>query len=139
MRWQFIRVKNYIACVELWVGEDFEMIAIEVKRRDPNIKWKTVGIYTAPNGNIRVLERLANYLGNPKKCSIIGGDLNLPYTDWNGRVDYTSGGQASVNSLVWEHGYTQVVQNSTWSGQKPCLHHVALFKGLVTTGGYYWK
>jgi hypothetical protein len=24
-------VKNYIACVELWAGEDFEVIAVEVK------------------------------------------------------------------------------------------------------------
>ncbi|PNF14499.1 hypothetical protein B7P43_G16033 [Cryptotermes secundus] len=31
----FICVKNYIAWVELWVDEDFEMIAVEVKGRDP--------------------------------------------------------------------------------------------------------
>jgi hypothetical protein len=37
----FIWVKNYIACEKLWVDEDFEMIAIEVKDRDPNFKGKS--------------------------------------------------------------------------------------------------
>jgi hypothetical protein len=95
------------------VDEEFEMIAVEVKGRDPKIKWEIVGIYRAPNEDMRSLERLADYLGKPTKCSIIGGDLNLPYTDWNGRVDCNSGGQTAVNSLVWEHGYTQIVQNPT--------------------------
>jgi hypothetical protein len=31
----FICVKNLIACTELWVDEDFEMITVEVKGIDP--------------------------------------------------------------------------------------------------------
>jgi hypothetical protein len=31
----FICVKNHIDCVELWVDEDFEMITVEVKGKDP--------------------------------------------------------------------------------------------------------
>jgi hypothetical protein len=31
----FICVKNYIACMGLWLEEDFEMITVEVKNRDP--------------------------------------------------------------------------------------------------------
>ena len=31
----FICVKNIIASTELWVDEDFEMIAVEVKGMDP--------------------------------------------------------------------------------------------------------
>jgi hypothetical protein len=31
----FTCAKNYIACVELFVDEEFEMIAVEVKGRDP--------------------------------------------------------------------------------------------------------
>ena len=44
-----IYVKNYIDCRELWADEDFEMIAIEVKGRDPKFIWEIVGIYIAPN------------------------------------------------------------------------------------------
>jgi hypothetical protein len=62
---------------------------------------------------MRVIERLVartDYLGNYTKRSTIGGDLNLPYADWNGNVERTSGSQAFVNRLVWENGYTQVVR-----------------------------
>jgi hypothetical protein len=31
----FICIKNNIACMELWVDENFEMTAVEVKGRDP--------------------------------------------------------------------------------------------------------
>jgi hypothetical protein len=44
----FICVKNYTACAELWVDEDFEMIAVEVKGRDHTFAWEIVGIYRAP-------------------------------------------------------------------------------------------
>jgi len=57
------------------------MIAIEVKSRDPKFTWEIVGIYRAPNDDMRVMERLAartGYTGNSTKRSIIGGDLNLP-------------------------------------------------------------
>jgi hypothetical protein len=38
---------------------------------------------------------------------------NLPYADWNGTVECTTGGQESVNKLVWESEYTQLVRNQT--------------------------
>ena len=108
----FICVKNYIYCRELWPDEDFEMIAVEVKGRDPKFTWQIVGIYGAPNENMRVIERLAartGYTGSSTKRSIIGSDLNLPYADWNGNAGGDSGTQALINSLVWENGYSQVV------------------------------
>ena len=55
----FIYVQNYIDCRELWADEGFEMIAIEVKGRDPKFTWEIVGIYRAPNEDLRVMERLA--------------------------------------------------------------------------------
>jgi hypothetical protein len=112
----FICVKNYIACVELWVDEDFEMMAVEVKCRGPMLKWQIVVIYRAPNEDMRVIERLAarpDYLGNSTKRSTIGGDLNLPYADWNGNAERNSGNHAFVNRLVWENAYTQVVDSPT--------------------------
>ena len=97
----FICVKNYIDCRELWTDEDFEMIAVEVKGRDPKFTWEIVGIYRAPNEDMRVVERLvARTTGNYTKRSIIAGDLNLPYADWNGNAGGNSGAQALINSLV---------------------------------------
>jgi hypothetical protein len=55
--------------------------------------WEIVGIYRAPNEDIRVIERLASrtgFLGNSIKRSIIGGDLNLPQIDWKGIAEGTS-------------------------------------------------
>ncbi|PNF22858.1 hypothetical protein B7P43_G16578, partial [Cryptotermes secundus] len=89
----FICVKNYIACMELWVDEHFEMIAVEVKGRDPKCTWEIEGIYRAPNEDMRVIERLAaraDTLGNFTKSSIIVGDLNFP----------TPIGMITCNSLV---------------------------------------
>ena len=40
-------------------------------------------------------------------------DLNLPYADWNGNAVGNSGTQALINSLVWENGYSQVVDSPT--------------------------
>ncbi|KDR16512.1 hypothetical protein L798_09946 [Zootermopsis nevadensis] len=48
----FICVKNYIPCAELWVDEDFEMLAVEAKGRDPKFTWDIIGIYRAPNEDI---------------------------------------------------------------------------------------
>jgi len=114
----FICVKNYIDCRELWTDEDFEMVAIEVKGRDPKFTWEIVGIYRAPNDDMRVMEILAvrtDYAGNSTKRSIIerGGDLNLLYADWNGNAGCNSGTRAFINSLVWENGFTQVVDSPT--------------------------
>ena len=107
----FICVKNYIDCRELWTDDDFEMIAVEVKGRDPKFTWEIVGTYRAPNEDMRVIERLAarsGCAGNSTKRSVIGSDLNLPYADWNGNAGGNSGTQALINSLVWENGYSQV-------------------------------
>jgi hypothetical protein len=65
---------------------------------------------------MRVIETLAartDYLGNSTTRNIIGGDLNFPYADWNGNAECNSGNQAFVYRLVWENGYTQVVDSPT--------------------------
>jgi hypothetical protein len=112
----FICIKNVIDCRELRTGEDFEMIVVELKGKDPEFTWEIVGIYRAPNEDMRVIERLAartGFTGNSTKRSIIGGDLNLPYTDWNVNAGGNSGTQALANSSVWENGYSQVVDSPT--------------------------
>jgi len=70
------------------------MTAIEVKGRNPEFTWEIVGIYRAPKDDMRVMERLAartGYTGNSIKRNITGGDLNLPYVDWNGNAGCNSG------------------------------------------------
>ena len=79
------------------------MTAVEVKGRDPKITWEIVGIYRAPNEDMRVLEKLADrtgYMGSTTKRSITGGDLNLPYADWNGHAEKSRGTQVFVNRLI---------------------------------------
>jgi len=100
----FICVKNYVDCRELWTDEDFEMMAVEIKGGNPKFAWEVVRVYRAPNEDMRVIEGLAartGFAGNSTKRSIIGGDLNLPYADWNGNAGGNSGTQALINSLVW--------------------------------------
>jgi len=90
------------------------MIAVEVKGGNPKFSWEVVEVYRAPNEDMRVLERLAaqnGFTGNSTKRSIIGGDLNLPYADWNGNAGGNSGTQAHINSLVRENGYSQVIDS----------------------------
>jgi hypothetical protein len=80
----FICFKNYIDCRVLWTDEVFEIIAVEVKSRNPKFTWEVVGVYRAPNEDMRAIERLVARTGftvNYTKRSIIGGDLNLPYAD----------------------------------------------------------
>jgi len=92
------------------------MITVEVKGRDPKFTWEIVRIYRAPNEDMQVIERLASrtdYIGNSTKHSIIGSDLNLPYAIWNGNAFGNSGTRAHINSLVWEIGYSQVVDSPT--------------------------
>jgi hypothetical protein len=77
----FICVKNHIVCRELWTDDEFEMIAVEVKSRNQKVTWEIVGMYRAPNEEIRGLEKLlarTGYTSNSAKRSIIEGDLNLP-------------------------------------------------------------
>jgi len=75
-----------------------------------------LGIYRAPYEGMELLEQLADwtrYMGRTTKGSIIGGDLNLPYADWNGHAEKSRGTQLFLNRLVWENGYTQVVNSPT--------------------------
>jgi hypothetical protein len=51
----FMCVKNIIASTELWVGDDFEMIAVEVKGIDPKYTWEIIDIYRAQNDDTRML------------------------------------------------------------------------------------
>ena len=86
----FICVKNYITCAELWVHEVYETITVDVKGRDLKNTWEIVGIYRSPNEDMRVLEKLADWTRYSRRTtmrSITGGDLNLPYADWNGLVE----------------------------------------------------
>jgi len=72
--------------------------------------WEIVGIYRAPNEDMRLLEKLADqtgYMERTKKRSIIGGDINLSH------AEKSRGTQVFLNRLVWEHSYTQVVNSPT--------------------------
>jgi len=94
-------------------------------------------VYRATNEDMRVIERLAapsEFTGNSTNCSIIGGDLNLPYADWNGNAGGNSGIQALINNLVWENGYSQVIENPI---QGDALLDVYLFRpeSSVTSSG----
>ena len=117
----FICIKNNIDCSELWVDDDFKIIAVEVEGTDPKYTWEIAGIYRAQNEDIRVIERLATqtgFLGNSMKHSIIGGQLNLPNAGWKGVMEATSVTQTFINRLVWENGYTQMDGKATW--RIPC-------------------
>jgi len=59
----FICVKNNVACSELWVDDEFEILAVEVKDSDPQCTWEIAGIYRAPKEDIRVMEKLAAPIG----------------------------------------------------------------------------
>jgi hypothetical protein len=103
----FICIKNNIDCRVLWTDEVFELIAVEVEGGNPKFSWEVVGVYRSPNEDMRDIGRLADrtgFSGNSTNRSIIGGDLNLPYADWNGNAGGNSGAQALINSLVWENG-----------------------------------
>jgi hypothetical protein len=60
-----ICVKNCTACAELWVDENFEMIAVEVNGADPKYTWEIVGIYRAPYEDLRVIREI----GSPNRIS----------------------------------------------------------------------
>jgi len=92
------------------------MIAVEVKVGNPKFAWEFVGVYRAPNEDMRVIEMLTARTGfplNSTKPSIIGGDLNLPYADWIRNAVGNSGSQALMNNLVWENGYSQAIDSRT--------------------------
>jgi hypothetical protein len=100
----------------LWVDEDFEMRAVEVKGTDPKYTWEITGMYRATNGDMLAVEILAAHTlatRNLTKRIITGGDLNLPQASWNGDAEKASGFQAFVNNLVWDNAYNQVVSGPT--------------------------
>jgi uncharacterized Zn-finger protein len=135
--WWCVCVKNNIACSKLWVDDDFEITAVEVKGNDPKCTWEITGIYRAPNEDIRVIERLAartRFLGNSMKWSIIGGDLNLPQVDWKGIVGGASLTQAFINRLVWDDGYTQVVAKPTRGNSLLDVYLIQLKSTLISCG-----
>jgi hypothetical protein len=112
----FICVKNITASTELWVDEDFEMIAVELKGMDRKYAWGIIVFYRSPNEDMLAIERLAARTlttRNLTKRSIVGGDLNLPQENWKGDAEKASRFQACVNNLVWDSGYTQVVSGTT--------------------------
>lgn len=112
----FICVKNHFVCRELWTDDEFEMLAVEIKNRKLTVTWEIIGIYRAPNEDLRVLERLVartSCNSNSAKRSIIGGDLNLPQVDWNGKADAKSVAEEFINNLVFENGFSQVVERPT--------------------------
>jgi len=49
---EYLSVLNDINCRKLWADENYEIIAVEVKGRNPKYTWEVVGIYKAPNGDI---------------------------------------------------------------------------------------
>jgi hypothetical protein len=92
------------------------MTTVEVKDREPKITWEIVGIYRAPNEDMRLFEKLADrngYMGRTTKLSITGSDLNLSYADWNGHAEKSRGTHVFLNRLLWESDYTEVVNSPT--------------------------
>jgi hypothetical protein len=64
---------------------------------------------------MQLLEKLADrtgYRGRTTKRNINGGNLTLPYGKWNDHVEKI-GAQVFLNRLVWERGYTKVVNYPT--------------------------
>jgi hypothetical protein len=59
----------------LWTDEGFELTAVEVKGGNQKFAWEVVGVYRAPNEDMRVIERAAartGFTGNCTERSIIG-------------------------------------------------------------------
>ena len=76
---------------------------MDVKGRNTKFTWEVVGIYTAPNKDMRVIERLAartGSKGNSTNRSIIGGDLNFQYVHCNGNAGGNSGTQALTKFVM---------------------------------------
>ena len=96
-----------------------------------------------------MFEKLADrtgHMGRTTKCSIIRGDLNLPYANWNGHAEKSWETQVFLNRLAWENGYTHVVNSPTMG--MLCLIFTlfvpkvrsplaVLLMGSVTIAGYY--
>ena len=83
-------------------------------------------------------------MGNIMKPSVIGGDLNLPYTDWNGHVEKSRGTQVFLNRLVWKKGYIHLVNGPTqWDALLDVYlvrpESAVIFRESVIIAVYYWK
>jgi hypothetical protein len=50
-------------------------------------------------------------MGRTTNPSVIGGDLILPYADWNSHAEKSGRTEAFLNRLVWENCYTQGVNS----------------------------
>jgi hypothetical protein len=59
------------------------------------------------------LEARTGCTSNSAKRSILRGDLNLPQIDWYGKTEENNVNQALINSLVWENGFSQVIESPT--------------------------
>jgi hypothetical protein len=55
---EFLCVKNFISCMELWVDEDVEMIAIKVEGMDPKYSCEIIVTYRAASEDMLVIEGL---------------------------------------------------------------------------------
>ena len=133
----FICVKNNTACSKLWVDDNFEIIAVEVKGSDSKCTWEIIGIYRAPSEDIRVIEKLAagtSFLGNSTKWSITGGNLNLPQVDRKGVVQGASLTRAFINRFVWDNGYTQVVGKPTRGDSLLDIYLIRPESALISCG-----
>jgi hypothetical protein len=120
---------------------------VEIKGSDPRCTWEIVGIYRAPNEDIRVIEKLAartGFLGNNTTRSIIGGDSHYPkstgrvsrkvvvllrhlYTDWFG----------TTGTHSWlEHRHAGILY-WTFTSYDPKVHsYLAVrYEGSVTIAG----
>ena len=42
----------------IWTDEVFEIIAVEVKGRNPKFPWDVVVVYRAPNEDMRIIKKL---------------------------------------------------------------------------------
>jgi len=51
-----MHVTTRVATTELWVDDDFEMIAVEVKGMYLKYTWEIIGVYRAPNDNMLMLK-----------------------------------------------------------------------------------
>jgi len=48
-----------MTCTELWVEDDFEMVAVEGKGMDPKYTWGIIGIYRTVSEDVLVIGILA--------------------------------------------------------------------------------
>ena len=47
---------------ELWVDNDYEILADRVIGKDPKYKWEIIGIYRAPNEDMRAIKKLLGHI-----------------------------------------------------------------------------